>query len=103
MRISDVSSDVCSSDLSDDDQANARRSLDICKQLQYLSLDRDIQRRGRFVGYEQIRFAQQGHGDHDTLTQAAGQLVRILIETLSRRWDTHLLEQLKQPPPGLAG
>src|SRR3546814_8477627 len=103
MRISDVSSDVCSSDLSDDDQANARSSLDICKQLQYLSLDRDIQRRGRFVGYEQIRFAQQGHGDHDTLTQAAGQLVRILIETLSRRWDTHLLEQLKHPPPGLAG
>ena len=53
--------------------------LQIVHELQDLRLDRNVQSRGRLVRDEQLRLAGQCHGDHDTLTHTAGQLMRILL------------------------
>ena len=45
--------------------------------LQDLRLDRDVERRRRLVGDQQRRAADQRHGDHRALAQAAGKLERI--------------------------
>ena len=41
-----------------------------------LGLDRDVQRRGRLVGDEELRVAGEGHGDHHALAHPAAELVR---------------------------
>ena len=67
--------------------------LQIGEQQQYLRLNRYIEGGGGFVGNQQIRIAHQGHGDHDTLAEPPGELVRVLGKTARRRCDAHLLEQ----------
>lgn len=46
-------------------------SLQGAKQIENLRLHRDIERRGWFVGDEQVGLADQGHPDHDALAHAA--------------------------------
>ena len=48
-----------------------------------LGLDRDVERGGRLVGDQQLRLAGQRHRDHHALAQAAGQLVRVVVEPLA--------------------
>jgi hypothetical protein len=45
------------------------------QQVEDLRLDGDVERRGGLVGDQQVRVADQRHGDHDALAQAAGELV----------------------------
>ncbi len=40
--------------------------------MQNLRLYRNVERRGGFIGDQQLRSADQRHGDHDTLAQTAG-------------------------------
>ena len=54
------------------------------KQLQDLRLHRDVERRGRLVGDQQIGLVGERHGDHHALALAAGKLVRIAAEPALR-------------------
>ena len=45
--------------------------------------------------------AGQGHGDHDALAHAAGELVRIVLDALLRVGDAHQVEQLDGAGRGL--
>src|SRR3546814_9902365 len=66
VRISDWSSDVCSSDL--------------LEQGENLRLHRDIQCRNGLVGDEDFRIERQGPGDADALALAAGKFMRIALD-----------------------
>src|SRR5699024_1191495 len=46
-----------------------------------------VQRTGRFVANDQPRFHGQRAGDGDTLTLAAGELVRIALQRVGRQTD----------------
>ena len=67
--------------------------LKLLYKLQDLRLDRDVERRGRFVGNEQFRSTGERHGNHDPLNHAAGKLVRIVIEAGLDCWDAHSLQE----------
>src|SRR3546814_14144200 len=71
MRISDWSSDVCSSDLA-------------------------VERRGRLVEHDEARLQHHGAGDGDALALPAGEFVRIAIAGLGIEVD--LLERLHDEP-----
>ena len=59
-----------------------------------LRLDRDVQRRGRLVGDQQLRRAGQRHRDHHALAHAAGELVRVGAQSLGGARDADALHQL---------
>ena len=86
----------------DQQDGQAKLALEFHQQAQDLRLDGDVQRRGGFVGDQQIGVAHQCHRDHDALAQAAGELVRILGEAHFGRGDTNAAEQLGGPGEGLA-
>jgi hypothetical protein len=58
----------------DDDQGHAKAPGQVFHQLQDLRLDGHVQRRGGFVGDDQLGLAAQGQGDHDPLAHADGNL-----------------------------
>ena len=64
-------------------------------------LHRDVERRGRLVGDEQVGLGDQHHGDHDALAHAAGKLVRIGAEDALGVADLHGLEHFQRAPPRL--
>ena len=66
--------------MSDEQDGEAHILLQAFQQLHDLRLDGDIQRCGRLIGDQQLWPADDGHGDHHALTQAAGQLMRILLQ-----------------------
>src|SRR3546814_5996674 len=68
MRISDWSSDVCSSDL--------EFLLQVGEQVQHLRLDRDVERRHRLVEHHHVGVQHQGAGNGDALALPAGEHVR---------------------------
>src|SRR5208283_56301 len=49
----------------------------VVEQVEDLLLYGDIERGGGLVGDEQLRTVDDGHGDHDALAHASGELVRI--------------------------
>ena len=68
-------------------------------QLEDLRLDRHVERCRGLVGEDQLRVAGQCDGDHHTLAHAAGELVRVVVETVLRAGDAHLAQQLSHPVP----
>ncbi len=68
----------------DDEDRHVEFALQVAHQLEDLRLDGDVERRGRLVGDEQRRLADQRHGDHRALTQAARQLEGIGTQRLGR-------------------
>ena len=58
--------------------------LQLADQLEDLRLDRDVERRGRLVGDQELRRAGERHRDHHALAHAAGELVRIIVDPLLR-------------------
>src|SRR3546814_21121757 len=69
MRISDWSSDVCSSDLHDGGAAG----VDLLQQLQHAARHLAVEVAGRFVGKQDARRAGQCAGNGDALLLAAGE------------------------------
>ena len=61
--------------------------LDLPEELEDLGLDRDVERRRRLVGDQQLRVARQRHRDHDALAHAARHLVRVLLDPALRGRD----------------
>ena len=75
-----------------------RSAHERAQQVEDLRLDGDVQRSGRLVGDQQLRLAGERHRDHRTLAHPAGELVRVVVQTLLGARDTDLLEQLDRPP-----
>ena len=55
-------------------------------------LNRDVERRRRFVGDQQARATGQGDRDRDALAHPAGELVRVGVQRAPRARDAHLVE-----------
>ena len=73
---------------------HAKLILQIHHQLQDLRLNGHIERRRRLVRDQKLRLARQSDRDHHTLAHTAGQLVRILLQTLLRLIDPDKLQKL---------
>ncbi len=56
----------------------------VVEQVEDLLLDGDIEGGGGLVGDEELRAVDDGHGDHDPLAHASGELVRIAAGALLR-------------------
>ena len=71
----------------DQDDRHPQPVLQAVDEVEDLGLDGDVQRGGRLVGDQQPGLVGQRHRDHDPLAQAAGQLVRVVVEALG--WPGH--------------
>ncbi len=81
----------------DQQHRHAEPRFQVIEQLEYLRLDGDVERRRRFVRYQQLGLAGQRHRDHDALPQAAGQLVRVVVQPLRRLRQADQVEHLGGP------
>ena len=66
----------------DEDHGGAELLLQFTNQPQNLRLNGHIQRRGGFIGNDEIRSAHQRHGNHHALAQPARELVRVLPQAV---------------------
>ena len=80
-----------------------RVCLQLLQQVQDLRLDRDVERRDRLVGDQELRLDGQRPGDPDPLPLPAGELVRVAPGMVGMQADQ--LEQLADPraPGGTFG
>ena len=62
-----------------------RAGAQFLQQAQYLRLHGDIERGAGLVRQQDLRLADQRHGNHDALAHAAGELVRVLAHAPRRR------------------
>ncbi len=85
--------------VSDDDDRHSGSPAQILEQGQDLRLNCDVERCGRLVGDQQLRFVGQGHRDHHALAHPARELVRELIDTSLGVGNAHHLEQLDSAFP----
>src|SRR5262249_31357459 len=62
-------------------QNHARSGLtfELLDELEYLRLDRDVECRGRLIGYQELRLTRERHRDHDALSHSAGELVWVTV------------------------
>src|SRR2546426_10149844 len=67
----------------DQDHREIELALESLEEFEDLRLDHDVQRGHRFVRDHDPRIAREGHGDHDPLAHAAGELVRVLLGALA--------------------
>ncbi len=76
----------------------------IVDDVEHLRLHRDVERRGRLVGDQQVGFGDQHHRDHHPLAHAAGDFVRVEPEHAFGVVDAHRLQHgvnaLRVPPGG---
>ena len=70
------------------------RVADLAQQIEHLGLDRDVERRGRLVGDQQLGAERQAHRDHRPLLHAARELVRVLPRPLLGRAQMYAPEQV---------
>src|SRR6185437_5806214 len=73
--------------VADHDQPDAVVPDQSADQVEYLSLDHDVERGRRLVGDDQVRSAGQRHRDHDALLLPARQLVRVGVGAAYRQAD----------------
>ena len=66
----------------DEEHRQSEFMAEVVEQVEDLLLDSDVERGGGFVGDEQLRAVDNGHGDHDALAHASGELVRITAGAL---------------------
>ncbi|MCY1230470.1 hypothetical protein D9M72_428830 [compost metagenome] len=78
----------------DPDQRRAGFAAQGLHLVQDLALDGDVERRGRFVGDDQVGLVQQRDRDRHALAHAARELVRIGLQALVRRRDADPRERI---------
>ena len=78
--------------MGDKEHAGGDVLLELVEQDQHLLLDGHIQGGGGLVGDQEGRLHRHDHGDHDTLTQAAGELEGELLHPVGRVGDAHLFQ-----------
>ena len=76
------------------DNCHSKFLLQILNQLQNLCLNGHIQCCCRLICNEDIRFASQCHGNHDSLAHASGMLMWILLHAALRFIDADEFQQL---------
>ena len=64
----------------DQQHRHAEPRLQVVEQLEYLGLNRHVERGRGLVGDQQLGLAGQRHRDHDALPEAARELVRVVAE-----------------------
>ena len=82
----------------DEQERHARLAAQFAQELEYLSLDGDVERRGRLVGDQEVGIVGEGHGDHHALALAAGKLMRKAVEPRFGIADADQAEQLDDAP-----
>ena len=85
----------------DKDDRHAEFALQLTQEQEDLDLHCGIQRRGRFVGEQQLGRTGEGQCDHRALAHAAGHLVRVGIQPALGVGDLHAFQHLQRP--GAAG
>src|SRR5579859_1015742 len=78
----------------DHDDRHAQLLAQTLDQVQNLGLNRHVERGRRLVSQQELRFAAEGHGNHDALTHAARELVRVIVDARARGRNAHQLEEL---------
>jgi hypothetical protein len=78
----------------DEDDRRVEVALEPADQLEDLGLDRDVERGGRLVGDQEVGVARERHRDHDPLTHAARELVRVVVDPLAGVRDPDRPEQV---------
>ena len=68
--------------VSDEKIRERQRNAEVCHQVQYLGLDRDVQRGHGLVGDDEIRVERQGASDGDSLRLSARDLVREAVRVI---------------------
>ena len=72
----------------------AERPLHFSEQIEDLSLNRHVERRGRLVRNHERGPTRKGDGDHDALALTAGKLVRVVMRAPGGFGNSHRLYQL---------
>ena len=75
----------------------AELALQLGEELEHARLHRDVERRGRLVGDQQLGLERERAGEARALALAAGELVRVAVA--ERLGQLHRLEQLVDPRP----
>ncbi len=83
----------------DEQHAHAEPRPDFGEQRQDLGLHRDVERGGRLVRDQKIRFVGERHRDHDALALAAGQLMRIALQARFGIGNADLRQQFERARP----
>ena len=65
--------------MGDEQVGQAELLLQVFEQVDDLGLDRDVERRDRLVGDDEIGVGRERAGDADALPLAAGELVRVAV------------------------
>ena len=86
--------------MGDEDQRQTQLALQAAQQVQHLRLNRDIQRRDRLVGDQQLGLERDRARDADPLALSAGELMRIAVVVLRVQPDA--VHQLLHPALALA-
>ena len=89
--------------MGDHQHSHAQFRLQVLYQLENLCLNGDVERRGRLIGDQQSRPADQRHGDHGALPQAPGQFERIDIKSLFGIREADAAEHRHHQLPRLLG
>jgi hypothetical protein len=66
--------------MSDEQHRQPKPDLEVFQQLQHLGLNRDVERRDRLVGYDDLRVERQRPRDPDALALPAGKFVRVAFQ-----------------------
>ena len=85
----------------DEQQRQAAFAAQLVEDRHHLRLCRDVERGGRLVGEQQRRLGEQGGGDHHTLQETAGQLVRVLPQAPFAVGHADFGQESHRPPLGL--
>ena len=78
----------------DDDDRRVELALQVLEQVEDLRLHGHVERRGGLVRNEQSGVVDQPHGDHGALPHAAGELVRVVVDTPVGLGDADPVEHL---------
>ena len=77
----------------DEHDAGVVMRIELFEELEDLRLRRHIERCCRLVGDQKFRVERKSHGDHNALTLAARQLVRIGAVEALRLWQPNFIEE----------
>jgi hypothetical protein len=80
--------------MGDQDHRHMPAALLARQEIENLRLNGDVERGGRLVGDQQFRLARQRNRDRDPLPHTAGELVRVLHQSLFRCGNTDRGQQL---------
>ena len=77
--------------VADEQAGEALLALELLEQVEHLGLHRDVERRGRLVGHEQVGLEGEGAGDADALALTTGELVGVAVPEAALQ--VHAVEQ----------